>query len=115
MTARKNPFPGVTRIVDQHGKTRFRFRSKGFTGYLPGPYGSVAFRAAYDAAIEGAKAPNRSTTPQGTLAWLIEQYLASPDGERWQVTRRNPRRDGPQDQQGRRKLHQKGRSFTACR
>ena len=78
MTARKNPFPGVTRIVDQHGKTRFRFRSKGFTGYLPGPYGSVAFRAAYDAAIEGAKAPNRSTTPQGTLAWLIEQYLASP-------------------------------------
>ena len=36
MTRRKNPFPGVTRIVDQHGKTRFRFRSKGFTCYLPG-------------------------------------------------------------------------------
>ena len=78
MTGRKNPFPGVPRIVDQHGKTRFRFRSKGFTGYLPSPYGTVAFRAAYDAAIEGAKAPTRSITPQGTLAWLIEQYLASP-------------------------------------
>ncbi len=78
MTRRNNPFPGVTRIVDQHGKRRFRFRSKGFTTYLLGPYGSVAFRAAYDAAIDGAKAPNRSTTPQGTLAWLIEQYLSSP-------------------------------------
>ena len=78
MNRRKNHFPGVTKIVDQHGKTQFRFRSKGFTSYLPGPYASVAFRAAYDAAIEGAKAPNRSTTPQGTLAWLIEQHLASP-------------------------------------
>lgn len=78
MTARKNPFPGVTRITDRHGKTRWRFRSKGATTYRPGPYGSVAFRAAYEAAKEGAKAPQRSTTPQGTLAWLIEQYLASP-------------------------------------
>ncbi|MBN2629091.1 MAG: tyrosine-type recombinase/integrase [Rhodobacteraceae bacterium] len=75
---RKNPFPGVTRIVDQHGTTRFRYRCKGFSTYLPGPYASVAFRAAYDAAVEGAKTPNRSTTPQGTLAWLIEAYLGSP-------------------------------------
>ena len=78
MTRRKNPFPGVTRIVDQHGKTRFRFRSKGFTCYLPGPYASVAFRTAFDAASEGAKAPNRSTTPHGTVEWLVEQYLSSP-------------------------------------
>lgn len=78
MIRRKNPFPGVTRIVDQHGKTRFRFRSKGLTTYLPGPYGSVAFRAAYDAAIEGAKSPKRSTAANGTFAWLIEQYLGSP-------------------------------------
>jgi integrase len=78
MIRRKNPFPGVTRIVDRHDKTRFRFRVKGFTTYIPGPYGSVAFRAAYDAAIDGAKAPNRTATPQGTLAWLIEHYLASP-------------------------------------
>lgn len=78
MTARKNPFPGVTRIVDRHGKTRFRFRAKGGTAYLPGPYGSVAFRAAYDAAIEGARAPNRSTAPSGTFSWLIEAYFGSP-------------------------------------
>lgn len=49
-----------------------------FTCHLPGPYGSVAFRAAYDAAIDGAKAPNPGKTPQGTLGWLIEQYLARP-------------------------------------
>jgi len=78
MIRRKNPYPGVTRIVDRHGQTRFRFRSKGFTCYLPGPYGSVAFRAAYDGAIDGTKSPNRSTTPHGTLAWLVDQYLASP-------------------------------------
>lgn len=74
---RKSPFPGVTRIVDRHGKIRFRFRRKGFTCYLPGPYASADFRAAYDAAIEGAKAPVRSSTPRGTLAWVVEQYLSS--------------------------------------
>lgn len=74
---RKNPFPGVTRITDRHGKVRFRFRRRGFTCYLPGPYGSTDFRAAYDAAIEGAKSPIRSTTPRGTLAWVVEQYLGS--------------------------------------
>ena len=78
MTRRKNPFPGVTRIVDRHGKTRFRFRSKAVTCYLPGPYASVEFRTAYEAATEGAKSPNRSTTPYGTIAWLVEQYLSSP-------------------------------------
>ena len=78
MTQRKNPFPGVTRSPDRHGVVRFRFRKGSFTTYLPGPYGSVAFRAAYDEAMAGAKAPNRSTTPHGTLAWLIESYLGSP-------------------------------------
>lgn len=75
---RKNPFPGVTSITDRHGKRRFRFRRKGFTCYLPGPYGSTEFRAAYDAAIEGAKSPIRSTAQRGTVAWLIEQKLADP-------------------------------------
>ncbi len=78
MTKRKNPFPGVTRIVDQHGKVRFRFRMKRFTTYLPGPYGSVEFRSAYESALAGAKAPTiRDGSPYGTVGWLIEQYFRS--------------------------------------
>lgn len=78
MTQRKNPFPGVTRILDQHGKVRWRFRMKGFSTYLSGPYGSVEFRAAYEAALAGAKAPTvRDGSPYGTLGWLIEQYFRS--------------------------------------
>lgn len=74
----KNPFPGVTRITDRHGKVRFRFRRRGFSCYLPGPYASTEFRAAYEAAIDGAKSPVSSKTPHGTLSWVVEQYLASP-------------------------------------
>jgi len=75
MTRRKNPFPGVCRLTDRHGRTRFRYRSKGADCYLPGPYGSTAFVAAYDAAREGTRHQVKSTTPAGTLAWLVEQYL----------------------------------------
>lgn len=78
MTRSKNPFPGVnlTPIVDRHGKTRHRFRKKGIDCYLPGPYGSTAFRAAYDTAMEGARTPTvREGSLQGTLGWLIEQKL----------------------------------------
>jgi integrase len=78
MSKSKNPFPGVTRVVDRHGRTRWRFRVKGFNCYIPGVYGSVEFRAAYEAALTGAKGINRSTTPRGTVAWLVEQYLGGP-------------------------------------
>ncbi|MGF6859650.1 integrase [Rhodobacteraceae bacterium MBR-64] len=75
---RRNPFPGVARITDRHGKVRFRFRMKGLSCYLPGPYGSVDFRAAYDAAVSGAKGPTvRDGQPYGTLGWVIEQYFRS--------------------------------------
>ena len=77
MNRRKNPFPGVSRMTDRHNKVRFRFRRKGFSCYLPGPYASAAFRAAYEAAVSGSKSPVRSTTPHGTLSWLVEQYLGS--------------------------------------
>ena len=77
---RRNPFPGVSRAKDRHGKVRWRLkrRIKGrqVDTYLPGLYGSVEFRAAYEAALEGA----RTTTPRaqaGTFAYLIESYLAS--------------------------------------
>lgn len=79
MNRRSNPFPGVSRVVDRHGKVRWKFRRKGFTTYLPGPYGFVEFRAAYEAAVAEVKTPaiiNRQ--PYGTLNWLIENYLRSP-------------------------------------
>lgn len=79
-TGRKKPFPGVTRVVDRHGKLRWRFRRKGRADlYLPGAYGSAEFRTAYETALEGVKVPVARTTAQyGTLSWLIEQYLRSP-------------------------------------
>jgi integrase len=80
MTRRKNPFPGVSRTVDRHGKVRWRFRKQGRADmYLPGPYGSAEFRVAYEAALQGAKTPIvRTTATYGSIAWLIEAYLRSP-------------------------------------
>jgi integrase len=76
---RRNPFPGVSRTVDRHGKVRWRFRRKGFSCYLPGAYASVEWRAAYEAALADAKLPRATARfPYGSLGWLIEHYLASP-------------------------------------
>lgn len=92
--ARRNPFPGVSRIMDRHGKARFRFRRKGLSCYLPGPYGSVEFRAAYEAACEGAKGPTQRSAPHGTLKWLVEQYIRSARyRDRSDVSRRVIRRE----------------------
>ena len=77
---RRNPFPGVTTAPDRHGKLRHRLRrtvkGRKVDVYLPGPYGSPAFRAAYEAALEGTRiaAPRAQG---GTVAFLIESYLAS--------------------------------------
>lgn len=76
---RRNPFPGVTRTTDRHGKVRFRFRKKGFSCYLPGPYGSEEFRTAYEAAVSGIQTTGkRSGAKVGTLRWVGEHYLRSP-------------------------------------
>lgn len=75
---KKNPFPHVVRVVDRHGKVRWRFRKGSVDTYLPGEYGSLAFRTSYEAAIKGSKLPMmRSNATFGTFAWLIEQYLRS--------------------------------------
>ena len=80
MRRRRNPFPGVASVEDRHGKRRYRLRRiiKGckVDAYLPGPYGSPAFRAAYDEAVEGARIATRRSAP-GTLAYLITAYLDS--------------------------------------
>lgn len=75
MTRRKNPFPGVRRNKVK-GRLYWRFESGDFRCNIPGPYGSAEFLAAYEAALNGARAP-RITSEPGTVAWLIEQYLGS--------------------------------------
>jgi len=45
--------PYVCTFKDRHGKSRWRFRRKGKTSYLPGVPGSPEFMAAYDAALAG--------------------------------------------------------------
>lgn len=76
----RSPFPGVTTVEDRHGKLRYRLRrivrGRRIDCYLPGPFGSVAFRAAYAEAIEGARAAGKAAQP-GTFAHLVQAYLAS--------------------------------------
>lgn len=78
---RKNPYPGITRIIDRHGKTRWRFRKKGCVScYIKGAYGSKEFEASYQAALNNKPhtIPKSRANP-GTFDWLIEQYLRSAD------------------------------------
>src|SRR4051812_14979639 len=75
---RTNPFPGVTRIVDRHGKVRWRFRKKGVSTYLPGDYASIEFRTAYETAIGGAKVTAASHFEYGTFGRLAEDYKLTP-------------------------------------
>lgn len=72
---RKNPFPGVRKNIVK-GKIYWKFDRGDYRCNLPGPYGSPAFLAAYEAALIGSKVP-ASTAEPGTLSWLIEQYLGS--------------------------------------
>ena len=78
MKRRKNPFPGVSTVEDRHGKLRHRLRrtirGRPIDTYLPGPYGSPAFRAAYEEAVEGTRAATRRAQP-GTVGYLIASSL----------------------------------------
>ena len=80
MKHRRNPFPGVSTKPDRHGKLRHRLRRtvgrRKVDAYLPGPYGSPAFRAAFEEALEGVRLATRRAQP-GTVGYLIEAYLAS--------------------------------------
>lgn len=75
MRSRKNPFPGVRKNVVK-GRIYWKFEAGDFRCNLPGPYGSPAFLAAYEAALQGAKVPTSTAAPD-TVGWLIEQYLGS--------------------------------------
>ena len=80
---RRNPFPGVGNQpeTDRHGVRRWRLRRTvngvKIAAQLPGAYGSAEFRAAYNAAHEGAKVQGVKA-PAGTIGALIEGYLATP-------------------------------------
>ena len=80
MKRRRNPFPGVSTKPDRDGKLRHRLRrtvgGRKVDAYLPGPYGSAEFRAAYEEACEGARVAGRRAQPS-TIAYLIEAYLDS--------------------------------------
>lgn len=80
---RGTKYPGVSRTV-KHGKVVWRFRKhrngrKVIDVYLPGPFGSSDFIAAYEAAVNESVAPPkpRHCFPVGTLGWLVETYVAS--------------------------------------
>jgi integrase len=78
---RRNPYPGVTRVVDRHRKVRWRYRRKGFTCYLHGEYGSTDFRIAYEEAVNGSRPSKKtihSVAKSGTWEELIRAYLRSP-------------------------------------
>ena len=77
---RRSPFPGVSVATDRHGKRRFRLRrtirGRSIDCYLPGPYASAEFHAAYEEAVEGARIATRRAQ-LGTFAHLIASYLDS--------------------------------------
>lgn len=74
----KNPFPGVSRQTDRHGKVRYRLRKgHGIDAYLPGDYGSIEFRTAYEAALAGQRKARAPKVEPGSLAHVITRYLSS--------------------------------------
>ncbi|MCB2056740.1 MAG: tyrosine-type recombinase/integrase [Novosphingobium sp.] len=90
---RKNPYPGLTRVVDRHGKVRWRFRKKGLPSrYVTGEYGSKAFQAAYEAALKGEqhRGERHVGADYGTFEWLIRHYLRTPDWQKLRPTSRYP-------------------------
>lgn len=77
----RNPFPGVSKLIDRHGKLRWRFRARhSKTIYLPGEYGSAEFIAAYEAAARGTRqAVGVARTMPGTIGMLVAAYFESAD------------------------------------
>lgn len=75
MTRRKNKYPGVRKNMVK-GKIYWKFEAGDYRCNIPGPYGGPEFLAAYEAALNGAKAPATTAVPD-TVGWLIEKFLGS--------------------------------------
>ncbi|NDV52150.1 tyrosine-type recombinase/integrase [Salipiger sp. PrR003] len=73
-------FRGVNRHEDRHGKVRWRLRrtinGRKIDTYLPGPYGSDAFKAAYEIAINDT-GKDRTKSPPGTFNYVVEEMMRS--------------------------------------
>lgn len=79
---RRNPYKGVTRVVDRHGKVRWRFRLKGKAScYIHGEFGSVEFEKNYQVALNGSTPEITSIRKhkRGSFNYVIEHYLRTPD------------------------------------
>ena len=89
---KRNRYPGVTRAEDRHGKVRWRLRrrikGRKVDAYLPGPYGSDAFKAAYESAINPS-ASDQINAAAGTFDHVIEHMLR---GAAWRDLRETTRR-----------------------
>lgn len=85
----KRLLPHLNRIVTRHGKALYYFRvNKGAYVPLLSAYGDDDFMAAYNAALAKHLAKPRKPDAH-TVAWLIEQYQASPQ---WKVTAKETRK-----------------------
>ena len=74
----------VRPVKDRHGKTRYRFRRKGYpSAYLPGEPGTAKFHAALAQILEAgevAKKPIRSLKPvtPKTFDHIVRLYQSTP-------------------------------------
>lgn len=76
----RRTFRNVSQFIDNRGKLRWRYRAKGQRAvYLPGPYGSPAFIAAYEAAVSNRPQHASERVLPGTIEALVVGYLSSAD------------------------------------
>lgn len=74
----KLELPYVQRIIDRHGHVRHYYRRAGFARVtLPGPVGSEAFMAAYQAAFGPTGGAGKSEP--GSVSAIIAAYYQSPE------------------------------------
>jgi len=83
MNRRNRDFPGIGNKpeTDRHGKKRWRLRrtikGRKIDTYIYETYGSAAFRAAYDAAIDVSAPKVALKAAPGTFDYVITEYLGS--------------------------------------
>lgn len=71
-------FPFLRRETNRHGNVVWYFRrGDGKRIRLRGEYGSIQFKAEYDAALAGKAISRRRGPVSGTIAWLVARYQDS--------------------------------------
>ncbi|RUX60124.1 tyrosine-type recombinase/integrase [Mesorhizobium sp. M7A.F.Ca.CA.002.12.1.1] len=74
----KPRLPYLRHEKNRHGNWCWYFRKdNGPRIRITEPYGSPAFKAAYEAALSGAPAEQAATARTGSVAWLVEKYKLS--------------------------------------